>query len=233
MKKSRQTPPKEKKFETGLFKGLKILKKEEEPAPKKAAPPEPAKQPDSQPQAEPDDSILFLREMTDVRRLAGEAVGKKKETPPQPAPRPAVDPEERKVFLQALEQMDVRFEDELPEDVEPLRPVHTPRMRRLKRGALRIEEQIDLHGLTKDEALAGLKRFLAAAHGRQRLAVLVITGKGNNSPAEPVLQGAVASWLRTEGKAIVAEFSPAPARLGGSGAFVVFLRDPQAPRKTE
>jgi len=54
--------------------------------------------------------------------------------------------------------------------------------------------------------------------------VLVITGKGINSPEGPVLQGAVAGWLRQQGKGMVAEFSPAPRDKGGSGAFVVFLK---------
>ncbi|HSC70120.1 MAG TPA: Smr/MutS family protein, partial [Candidatus Methylomirabilis sp.] len=54
---------------------------------------------------------------------------------------------------------------------------------------------------------------------------LVITGKGLNSPAEPVLQGAVAGWLRDKGKGMVAEFAPAPRQMGGSGAYVVFLKE--------
>jgi DNA-nicking Smr family endonuclease len=54
--------------------------------------------------------------------------------------------------------------------------------------------------------------------------VLVITGKGINSPEGPVLQRVVAEWLRKEGKGTVAEFAPAPREMGGSGAFVVFLR---------
>jgi DNA-nicking Smr family endonuclease len=55
-------------------------------------------------------------------------------------------------------------------------------------------------------------------------AVLVITGKGNNSPGEPVLQQAVVSWLRDAGRELALEFAPAPREMGGSGAFVVFLR---------
>jgi DNA-nicking Smr family endonuclease len=34
----------------------------------------------------------------------------------------------------------------------------------------------------------------------------------------------VAEWLRKKGKGLVAEFSAAPRELGGSGAFVVFLK---------
>jgi len=99
----------------------------------------------------------------------------------------------------------------------------------LRRGALRIDLELDLHGLTREEALASLERFVAGAYNRGQKAVLVITGKGNNSPEEPVLQGAVAGWLRDRGKGMVAEFSPAPRQMGGSGAFVVFLKEKVRP----
>jgi DNA-nicking Smr family endonuclease len=120
--------------------------------------------------------------------------------------------------------MDTTFRDDFPED-EPLRPLAINRMRQLKNGALRIDLELDLHGLTREEALVSLSSFVAGAYKRGQKAILVITGKGNNSPAEPVLQSAVASWLREPGKKMVAEFAPAPRQMGGSGAFVVFLKD--------
>ncbi|HAK60118.1 MAG TPA: hypothetical protein DCO77_07010, partial [Nitrospiraceae bacterium] len=98
------------------------------------------------------------------------------------------------------------------------------RMRQLKRGTIRINGELDLHGYFKDEALVHLEQFIADAYHRGLQAVLVITGKGVNSPEGPVLPGAVAAWLRREGKGRVAEFAPAPRDLGGAGAFVVFLR---------
>ena len=89
--------------------------------------------------------------------------------------------------------------------------------------------ELDLHGLTRDEALESLGHFIDGAWRREMKAVLVITGKGNNSPGEPVLQAAVAGWLRDKGKKTVVEFAPAPRQMGGTGAFVVFLR----PREQE
>lgn len=98
-------------------------------------------------------------------------------------------------------------------------------MRQLKRGTIRISQELDLHGFLKDEALVRLEQFVTATCSGGQQAVLVITGKGINSPEGPVLQGAVAEWLRKKGKGLVAEFSPAPRELGGSGAFVVFLKN--------
>jgi DNA-nicking Smr family endonuclease len=90
---------------------------------------------------------------------------------------------------------------------------------------IRIGLELDLHGLTRAEALTSLERFVIGAYNRRQNAVLVITGKGNNSSDEPVLQMAVQGWLREKGKSMVAEFAPAPRQMGGSGAFVVFLKD--------
>ena len=97
-------------------------------------------------------------------------------------------------------------------------------MRQLKRGTIRISGELDLHGFLKDDALRRLEHFIASAYARGLQAVLVITGKGLNSPDGPVLPGAVAAWLREQGKGMVAEFLPAPRDRGGSGAIVVFLK---------
>jgi DNA-nicking Smr family endonuclease len=94
----------------------------------------------------------------------------------------------------------------------------------VKRGIIAVSHQLDLHGLTREEALAALPRFLDTARRKGQKAALVITGKGINSPGEPVLQQAIASWLRDAGRGMVLEFAPAPRELGGGGAYVVFLR---------
>jgi DNA-nicking Smr family endonuclease len=133
-----------------------------------------------------------------------------------------VDEEDKRLFAESMKKMDVRFEDEIP-DVHPLRPVAVNRMRQLKSGAIRIDLELDLHGMTRDEALESMKRFITGAFNRGQKAVLVITGKGNNSVGEPVLQAAVMSWLRETGKD--GGIAPAPQQLGGSGAPLLFLKD--------
>ena len=209
-------------FAAKPFNSLKGFHAETKGPEGKAAPPVPP--PPRPPEA--DDAAIFMRAVADVKRLhpAQRPVKEKKKTAPAVG---GIDAEERRVFLREIGklELDVKFRDELPEDVTPLRPAGSNRLRELKRGAIHISLELDLHGLTRDEALACLDRFIAGAYNRSQKVVLVITGKGNNSPEEPVLQGAVAGWLRDRGKGMVAEFTPAPRQMGGSGAFVVFLKD--------
>ncbi|RII26301.1 MAG: DNA mismatch repair protein MutS [Geobacter sp.] len=219
MKKEKKHTPKPKDFTATPFQSLKGFQADTPAAPVPA--PKPFLLPETG-----DDSDLFLRAVANVRPL--------QEEPERPRPQKAAVPPkarfeaaDRKVFLDAIEELklDVNFRDELPDGIVPLKPLPVNRMRQLRRGALRIDYELDLHGMTRDEALESLARFITGAFNRGQKAVLVITGKGNNSPDEPVLQGAVASWLRDRGKLMVTEFAPAPRQMGGSGAFVVFLRE--------
>ncbi len=220
-------------FTSRPFAALKgaLLAAPQQPA--RPSEPPPATRPTSD--AAPDD--LFLRAMAGVRPLDAPSPGRAAGTRQQPATKPAQTPQEpllparrdelvgRKTFLQAVDklQLDVRFEDRLPDDGE-LRPLSGNRLRQVRRGVIRLDRQLDLHGLTRDEALAALPRFLAAARQAGERGVLVITGQGLHSPEGPVLQQAVAGWLRDQGREWILEYAPAPRELGGSGALVLFVR---------
>jgi DNA-nicking Smr family endonuclease len=80
---------------------------------------------------------------------------------------------------------------------------------RLRRGQLRPETTLDLHGLTRDEAHARLNTFLARAHASGRRCVLVITGIGRGSATGGVLRRALPGWL--EGHPEVLDSAPARA----------------------
>jgi DNA-nicking Smr family endonuclease len=221
MKKSKTREQRPADFNNNPFKSLKGLKPAAAPAQgrKSAAP--------ARAEKSGDDTALFLRSVQGVKSI----------NPPSEAQPEAVkhnvaeklrstDQDEQQLFLKAMQKIGTAFPDARhePEADEPPRRSASSRMRQLKRGTIRINEELDLHGHSKDEALVKLAHFITAAYSRGQKAVLVITGKGINSPEGPVLQGAAAAWLREHGKGIVAEFSPAPRDLGGSGAFVVFLK---------
>ncbi len=210
-------------FKNNPFKSLKGLKPPAGPAPAaKAA--KPVRKETA------DDAVdLFLRAVDGVRTIDPRSADMP-ETAKRKVAAKSIVPEhnEEQLFLQAMQKIGATFRDEpAPESDEAPRQSASSRMKQLKRGTIRISDELDLHGYLKDEALVKLQHFIAAASTRGQKAVLVITGKGINSPEGPVLQGAVAEWLRGKGKGMVAEFSPAPRDKGGSGAFVVFLKTKQ------
>jgi DNA-nicking Smr family endonuclease len=175
-----------------------------------------------------DDAALFLRAAEGAKRVNHAPDEHDVSADERQRPEKALvrGPDETRIFLAAMQKIGTTFRDPLPEreleEVERRSP--TSRMRQLKRGTIRIGQELDLHGFLRDEALIRLDHFITAAYSGGQQAVLVITGKGINSPEGPVLQGAVAEWLRKKGKGLVVEFSPAPRALGGTGAFVVFLK---------
>ena len=51
---------------------------------------------------------------------------------------------------------------------------------------LPVEAQIDLHGLTREEAWIRLGAFISECSSRRLKKVLIVHGKGNHSEEEPV-----------------------------------------------
>jgi DNA-nicking Smr family endonuclease len=219
-KKTEKLPPAD--FKNNPFRPLKGFTPQTPSAKKTGTLPQRKEQPSE------DDGALFLRAVAGARKIerdeepaAGPADQKKAEK------RVVEATGDHELFLKAMQKIGTTLRDQLQEEEEldePGRRASTSRMRQLKRGSIRIGDELDLHGYLRDEALARLERFIAGACNRGLDAVLVITGKGVNSPEGPVLRGAAAAWLGGRGKGMVAEFSPAPRDKGGSGAFVVFLK---------
>lgn len=100
---------------------------------------------------------------------------------------------------------------------------------RLRRGRLRIEGRLDLHGHTQVEAHRLLSTFLAASQSAGRRCVLVITGKG--ARGEGVLRREVPRWLNDPAnRPRVLAFSHATPPDGGEGALYILLRRPRVHR---
>lgn len=100
--------------------------------------------------------------------------------------------------------------------------------RRIRRGALRIEARIDLHGFTREEARRRLTRFIAESQLAGRRLVLVVTGKGRRAEdgmAAGVIRREAPVWLaHPPNAARVLDTAPAQPRDGGDGALYVYLR---------
>ena len=96
-------------------------------------------------------------------------------------------------------------------------------LRKLRRGHWVIQDELDLHGLTTDEARGQLAEFLAHCMRRGMRCVRVIHGKGLRSKnREPVLKQKVANWLMQRDEILA--FCQARRADGGGGAVVVLLR---------
>ena len=101
--------------------------------------------------------------------------------------------------------------------------VRTQVVRRLRRGLISIEGELDLHGLSQMSARYQLTEFLTAARNAGRRCVRIVHGKGYRSGARgPVLKMAVDLWLRRH--LDVMAFTSARAIDGGTGAVYVLLR---------
>ena len=109
--------------------------------------------------------------------------------------------------------------------LDPDRPVGLDRRTwlRLKRGQIVVEQVLDLHGQSQEEAHQRLENFLAAAHGAGRRCVLIVTGKGEMSGG--VLRHMVPRWLNEGGnRERLVSYCTAQRRHGGAGALYVLLR---------
>lgn len=103
---------------------------------------------------------------------------------------------------------------------------------KMKRGKLRPEGRIDLHGMTLDQAQPALTGFILEAHARGKRLVLVITGKGrtrrdSGGPVPErggVLRRQVPLWLGQGAlKSAILQVTPAHISHGGEGAYYVYL----------
>ncbi len=224
MKKNRSSERPAQDFKNSPFRSLKGFS----PKPSK----EPASPRKKSEQTE-DDSELFFRAVAGTKKLSPGDSPNAKPADTRIVDRAAIDStrleqKDRELFLHTMQKVGTvitKIRKSADDEIDRDQPRSaSSRMRQLKRGTMRIAGELDLHGFMRDEALRKLELFVSSAYAKGREAVLVITGKGINSPDGPVLQGAVSTWLREQGKRMVAEFVPAPRDLGGSGAFVVFLR---------
>ena len=83
----------------------------------------------------------------------------------------------------------------------------------------RPDDEIDLHGKTRDEAIKIVQKFVIDCYQKNFRSALIITGKGHHSAEKaPVLKREVKLWLERNGDSYITDFQEAPPRFGGSGA---------------
>jgi len=95
--------------------------------------------------------------------------------------------------------------------------------KQLRQGKIIVEDHIDLHGLTINEARETLLEFINYAQKQQIRCIRLVHGKGYRSNTQkPVLKNKVNSWLRQHPDVLA--FSSAQAKDGGNGALYIILK---------
>lgn len=177
-----------------------------------------------------ENSAFFQEAMADVIPLNGDREKIERQPgihakPSHPAPD---DERDGLAHLQGLVhgtvQIDITFSDEYIEG--SIQGFSRKMMRKLKRGQFSVQDYVDLHGLNREEGEVKVKEFLLRSHARGLRCVLIVHGRGLNSPNSlPVLKEELPLWLnRGPIRKIVLAFSTALPHDGGTGAIYVLLR---------
>jgi len=167
-----------------------------------------------------DDAALFRDVVGDVNPVT---TRRKRLQSPAPKPHARFTAAEHDAVLEESMRAGDPAEMETGEELVFRRP-HVGRkiMRQLRRGNYAIQEEIDLHGLTADEAHAELHDFIKGCSAAGLRCVRVVHGKGLGSGHKgPVLKAGVNRWLIRWQEVIA--FCSAQPRDGGTGAVYVLL----------
>ncbi len=95
---------------------------------------------------------------------------------------------------------------------------------KLKKGKVKIDARIDLHGMWVSEAHVAVRDFIEMNHAAGKRCLLVITGKGGIT-GQGKIKSEFPKWLNDVNlRALILSFTAAAAEHGGAGAFYVYLR---------
>ncbi|MDQ7032120.1 MAG: Smr/MutS family protein [Desulfonauticus sp.] len=167
------------------------------------------------------DVELFLQAVSDVKPLSkkGPEVVVKKSPPRAKNKDSALEK-----FLQGDFEFSVEYTGEYVQG--SVKGVNLKILNKLKRGEFSVQAHLDLHGFTLDDANFALLDFVRNNYFQNKRCLLIVTGRGLNSPGGiSLLKREVQFWLtRDPLKRIVLAFCSALPKHGGSGAIYVLLR---------
>jgi len=181
---------------------------------------------------DPDDLAAFRAAVADAKPLP--VSGRVHLGGPLPPPRPLQHLADEKAALRESLYGPISLQDRLEggDEASYLRPgLATGTLRDLRRGRWVVQDEIDLHGLNRDEARALLAAFLAEALHHGKRCVRVVHGKGLSSPQKiSILRQLVRGWLMQRNEVLA--YCQAQPQDGGEGALMVLLRALKKPRAT-
>lgn len=168
----------------------------------------------------------FLEEVADVRPLKSEKRVEKIKIKPSPKPKFSQrehESEQTNTDTMLSDPVDLR--DAAVDDVLSFARagIQQKVQKKLRRGELPIEEELDLHGYTVNEAKIAIQDFLYECKRQHIRYIRIIHGKGYRSDQKiPVLKTHVAYWLPQINDVLA--FSSALPKDGGTGALYILLK---------
>ena len=204
-----------------LKKTVKIPEKpvvQEKPAPQPPLPQETAES----------DEEFFARQMQNVTPLKND--GRVRVTPPPPNVHLRAQTEENEALAELYDLVAGRAGFDITdtdEDVEGIvNGLDIRLVRKLRTGEFSRQAALDLHGMTSDAAHLEVENFILGAVRMGLRCVLIVHGRGRNSPGQiPVLKDRLQQWLtRAKLARLVLAFATARPHDGGPGAMYVLLR---------
>ena len=126
---------------------------------------------------------------------------------------------DKEIFLNAIKNLDCSNHIKNTNNIEKKYSKFKPNLKNVI-----PQDTLDLHGLTRERALHSVKKFIFEAKRNKLKVILIIHGKGFRSENKiSVLKDLVEYYIATEGKYYIKYSTEAPARLGGSGAKLIYL----------
>lgn len=170
----------------------------------------------------PEDLALFREAVKDVRRHSLEVRFVAKREKPVKIRKSLSFQSDTQIpqYRDPIEQCSVR-----PTDILQFNRASIQKgvLKKLRRGALTISDEIDLHHYTVDQARSLLAEFLRVCRAGPQTCVRIVHGKGFGSPHQrPRLKGMVNFWLKQDARVLA--FYSALEKDGGTGAVYVYLK---------
>lgn len=204
--------------------------------PEKQAPIAKPEPPPPPPPVQENEEEMFWREMQGVAPIKQD--GRMRVHNPPPAVVKRVEVEENEALAELYDLVAGRTGFDVTDTEEYVEGcvigLDTALVRKLRQGEFSRQAALDLHGMTVDTAQDEIERFLINAVRTGLRCVVIVHGRGRNSPGQvPVLKDRVKSWL-TRGKLArcVLAFASARPYDGGPGALYVLLRRDRARKKS-
>lgn len=167
-----------------------------------------------------DDNALFRAAMADAKPL-----DRRHSTYTEEVPTPPPAPTRKNFAPKSPAQPAAAATQVKPLEAGTAADLDRRTMDKLRKGRLRPEARIDLHGMTASRAHAALNEFLANAHGAGKRCILVITGKGSLKEGGGVIRRELPAWLNApDNRMRILGFAQAQPGDGGGGAFYVLLK---------